>query len=261
MRKKRNYTLYIFIGLILLLSISFFTPFSSTVKNYVFSFTFSLQKTIMNGGNNFLGALEIFQNTEEIKEKNAYLQSKNNTLKAKVAKMEELEKENESLREALNLESKEEKDLVFAEMFGADLLGHQINVRYEGEINTGNPVITSEGILVGTVSSVYKNFAKVDLVTSKKSSFEVKVQNEDNPIGVLQGKENKNLFLDLLPPDKNIKEGDKVITLPREGMTEGGILVGEVIKVYRDSVNPFKQAEVKQFIDHRFLNHLFIIKN
>jgi len=66
------------------------------------------------------------------------------------------------------------------------------------------PVITEEKVLLGRIEEVYRNFSKVMLISNKKSSFDAEVQGKD-VTGLVKGRGNFNLILDLVPYEKKRK--------------------------------------------------------
>ncbi len=260
MRKKRNYLIWVFLLLLAFLLLNIFTPISSRIRNSVFSLTFTVQSVLVDAGSGFFENLEIFQNAKEIREEIRFLRKKNSKLLAKLANLNEIKEENKALRDALNIDVDEKENLVFTQVIGKDLTGDIINVKYKGDIKEGDPVVTSEGVLVGVVEEVYDNFSKIGLITSKNSSFEVRVQNKDEPIGVLEGGGRGNLLLKLLPKDKEVNRGDRVMTLAHEEIGVGGIFIGRILEIEESDIEAFNSATVWQGIDYRYLNHLFVIK-
>ncbi len=246
--------------LIFFILLNVFTPLSSTIKNFVLSSTFSLQRATLNAGNSFFENLDVFQNAKEIKEEIRRLRKENMELLARLSKLKEIKKENEALREILKIDYYTEKEFVFGEVAGKDLAKQHIIVRHERDVQEGDPVITPEGILIGVVEEVHDGFSTVKLITSKGSSFEVKVQNEDEPIGVLEGTGEKTLLLNFLPKDKRVARGDAVVSLAYEKTATSGVLIGRILEVKKNDVEAFNQAIVWQGVDYRYLDYLLIMK-
>lgn len=259
MRKKQNFIVWALPLIVIFLLLNIFTPLSSSIKNSVLSFTFSTQRAMLHSGNDLFKSIEVFQNAKEIKEEIEKLRKENRSLLVNLTEMEEIREENNVLREALNIDFLEEKNLIFSEVIGKDLRTHQILVRHEKAVMEGDPVVTPEGILIGIIEEVHQNFSQVRLITSPESVFEVKVQSEDAPIGVLRGTGERTLFLDLLPKDKKIERGDSVVGLPREGAAMKGIYIGRVREIEDSDVEAFMQAKVSQGIDVRYIDYLFVV--
>ncbi len=260
MRKRRNPFPWVVIGIVFLLVLGVFTPLSSLWKDSVAHISNPVQRFLLQRGNEFFKTFEVFHDAEEIKEEIERLRRENRELEVQLSEMEEIRAENESLREALEVEVLEEKDSVFGEVFGRDLTHHRLLFTHKDEIKKGDPVITPEGVLIGMVDDVLEGHSRVSLITNPESSFEVKVQNEDEPIGLLQGEGSGELLLDLLPKDKKVERGDRVVGVSQEDMPLDGFFIGKVAEVIDDDAEAFKEARVRQGIDPRYLNHLFVIR-
>ena len=259
MRKKRNFFIWTLFLLITFLVLSIFTPLSSTVKNITHSSTFHLQRIFFNVGSSFFQNLEVFQNAKEIKDEIRMLRTENRKLVVDLSILDILKEENKALREILEIEYYDEKEFVFAEVYGRDLFKQQIVVRHGKKVEEGDLVVTPEGVLVGMIEETENDFSTVELITSKGSSLEVKVQNKEEPIGVLEGVGEKNLLLSFLPKDKGVARGDAVVSLAYN-KTAGGIFVGRILEVKDTDVEAFNQATVWQGIDYRYLDYLLIIR-
>ena len=123
---------------------------------------------ISNGVNGFI---DKWVNADTYKAQNDELRELVTQMYERSADYEALQKENEQLREMLQL-SKEHKDLVFSEPCG--IIARNANDMYGGfTINQGSstglslndPVITSVG-LIGRVTDIAPNYAKVSTILS-----------------------------------------------------------------------------------------------
>ncbi len=260
MRKKKNFFVITLFFLFLFLLLNILTPISSGIKNSFFSTTFPIYRATLTAGNGFFGSLEVFQNAREVRREIESLRRENRSLLAKISTLKEIEKENETLRKALDMDLYQEKELVLAKVTGKDFVEQNIIVRHEEKVTKGDLVVTPEGLLVGIVEETNGNFSKIKLITSADSSFQAKVQNEDQPIGVLEGKGKRTLLLNLLPKDKEITRGDMVVGMAHEKESMDGVFVGRVLEVIENDIEAFNQAIVWQGIDHRYLDYLFVIK-
>jgi len=135
-----------------------------------------------------------------------------------------------------------------------------INKGSKDGIANNSPVITQQKTLVGKIGEVYENFSRVILISNKESSFDAKISDPENDIsGVVNGKGNLQLFLDFVPQEKEIKEGDFIVTTSLGGIFPKGLLVGQIGKVLRSDIEPFQQAKIRPAFDIRELETVFII--
>ncbi len=260
MRKKKNFFIITLFFLFLFLLLNVLTPVSSGIRDAFFSTTFPIYRATLTTGSGFFNSLEVFQNAEEVRREIERLRRENRNLLAKLSTLKEIERENETLRKALDMDLYQEKELVLAKVTGKDFVEQNIVVRHEEKIAEGDLVVTPEGLLVGIVEETNDNFSEIKLITSTDSSFQAKVQNEDQPIGVLEGRGERTLLLNLLPKDKEIARGDMVVGMVHEKESMDGVFVGRILEVIENDIEAFNQATVWQGIDHRYLDYLFIIR-
>ncbi len=259
MRKKQNFFIWV-VFLFFILGLSIFTPFSSKIKESAFFLLSPLQKTFLEKGNIFSQYMEIFQNAKDIRNEIEYLRKENRSLFSKISKLSSLREENQVLRDALDVDFFLEKEAIFGEVTGRDFSHGEVIIHHAKAPNEGDIALTSEGVFVGFVSQVFENFSKIELINKEGSSIESVVQNKENPRGVLRGTGGKNLLLDMLPKDKEIKKGDIVAALPEGGGASEAVYVGRVANVEKSDVEAFVRANVWHSIDYKYLDHLFILK-
>jgi rod shape-determining protein MreC len=156
--------------------------------------------------------------------------------------------ENERLREQLKFVRDRSFDRV-----GADVIGRQvdpsestliINVGTDNGVAMHMPVITGNGILIGTIAKVSETYALVRLLTDSQSSVAATINSDDRSIGVVQGGFGISVQMNLIPQNERIVPRDVVIT---SGLTEGiprGLLIGMVESVQREAYQPFQRAVI-----------------
>lgn len=203
------------------------------------------------------------------------LKNENKKLKKQVAELErykqileEYKRENENLRDLLNLKQKNlDYDLEAAEVVGRDP-GNWFNVIM---INKGrddgikeNMAVISDNGLVGHVISSDKNFSKVLLITDDRSSISAMIQRtRDN--GILKGTIDPAppgcVKMVYLPQNAKIVKGDTVISSGLGGIIPKGIVIGKVIEAKKEPYELMQFAIVKPMVDFQKLEHVFVIKN
>jgi len=282
MKSGANYTPRLKIGIIIALLITFFAalnypPINKEIKNFFYLVSSPLQKTLWGAGDRVSDFFESITEIKNLKKEadelsfidtlrcarvNEELRLKIEGLISENAELRELKKENETLRIALGLGLEKEFKLLLAEVIGKDISQDTIliNLGLKDGILKSQPVINQQKVLVGKIGEVYENFAKVILISNKESSFDAKIPESDIQ-GVVRGKENGKLFFDFVPKEKEIKEGDLVVTTALGGIFPSGLLVGELGKVFRSDVEAFQQAEILPTFDINELETLFILIN
>ncbi len=254
------------IGLMVLIIVSLFLLnipfFSAGVRNFFYSLSEPLQNWFWEKGGVVSDFLEMVLRMKKIEQENEKLKSENQELISKNIELEQLRKENEVLRTALNLRPEEEFDLTLSQVIGKETSNDYLIIN-KGSLDGlafGFPVITQEKSLVGRISEVYESISKVKLSTSKDISFDAEILGKEI-YGLAKGEGNLNLLFDLVPREKEINEGDKVITAVLGGNFPRGLLVGEIKEVKKSDVALFQQAEIQPAFSIGEIDYLFIITN
>lgn len=131
-------------------------------------------------------------------------------------------------------------------------------------IRVYDAVVTDRG-LVGQVTKVTRDEAKVTLLTDKESAVTAK-DRSTGAIGTVrhsQGSEDV-LFLDRVSKSKKVNEGDLVITA---GLQQGklpsfypkGIPIGLVTKVGQTDIDPFQDVQVQPLVDFSSLEAVVVL--
>lgn len=200
--------------------------------------------------------------------------SQNDELSAQLTEMykhtldyEELKKENERLREMLELKEKHE-DFLFSEP--CDVNAHNANDLYGGfTISSGSkdglhpndPVMTSKG-LVGRVTTIADNYAKVTTILSPNVNVGVYTM-RTKATGVIENDlssaEKGLCLMSGILKDADIREGDIIFTSGKSGLFPGDILVGTVTEVYNDPNGLSKHALVKPMEDVKSVTSVIVV--
>lgn len=261
-RKKENPNRFFVIFLVLVLIVFLLNLFPGTVRPFFYSFSSPIQKIFWSWGDNcsdFFSGL--FRGVKLEKEKEN-LKLENQRLISEITRLKSLEKENGVLRKALEAGLKEEFVTVFTRIiskeFSKDIL--LIN-KGEGEgIEKGMPVITPEKVLAGRVIETFEGFSKIEIVSNKEFSFDVRVLDKEI-VALAKGQGSAEIMLDLIPKESEIVVGDTVITAGLEESIPADLLVGRVKEVYKEDVKSMQRATVEpEFnLDRNF--YLFVIKS
>jgi len=250
----------IILALAVILIVVNITGFSKKIKNFFYSVSAPIQKIFWHTGNNVSTFFETILEIRNLKQKTDDLEVENQRLLSEIAKLKELSEENAELREALQVGLQKEYNLSFAAIIGKDTSQEFIVIDKGSDngITEKMTVITSQKILIGRVVEVYENFSRVQLISNTKSSFDVKIQDKDIT-GLLKGEGNQRVLLDLVPTDKEISEGDIVMTSELGGIFPAGILIGKVSSVRKSDTKPFQQANLNIFFKLKESDKVFII--
>lgn len=246
---QKRTVIFVIIGVSLVLSLNFF---QKEVKGFFYSVSQPLQKIIWRKGGQNSSFLSAIFEAPNLKKENENLKLRIQELLSGQNKLRELEKENNMLREALGLGLQDEFRLGLSAIIGKDINRDSILIDKGSKdgVSDGLFVITSKKVLVGKIAEVYQNYSRVSLVSDKESFFEAKVSGSDIT-GLVKGLGSSKIFLDFIPKDEEIKEGDLIVAR--------GFLIGLIKEVKKIDVNPFQQAEISPFFSIPALDEVFIV--
>lgn len=209
---------------------------------------------ISNGVNGFI---DKWVNADTYKNQNDELRELVSQMYERSADYEELQRENEQLREMLDL-SKEHKDFVFSDPCSIiarnanDIYGgFTINQGSNSGISLNDPVITSVG-LIGRVTEIAGNYSKVSTILSPQVNVGVYTL-RTKATGVIENDlstaENKQCLMSQILKDADIVPGDVIVTAGQSGLFPEGLMVGTVKEVYNDSNGLSKHAIIEPMED------------
>lgn len=252
----------ILIFAIIVIVILLFNFFQQEVKSFFYFISSPIQRTLWVAGDNISEFFGGIIKSKKIKEENENLKSHNQELLAEIAALTEFKKENEDLRNALGISLNKDFKLVFTQITSKDISQDYIliNKGSEDGLSKDLPVVTSQKVLVGRINEVYNHFSKVMLISDKKSSFDAEILGR-SVYGVVKGKGNFKIGLELVPRESEIKEGDLIVTIYLGGIFPKGILVGQINEIHKSDVEPFQIIDISPSFDIRNSENLFIILN
>lgn len=224
---------------------------------YPFQKTFSIVGRSLDESFAFMGSIGA------MKTENEKLIRENNSLVSEIASLQEAKKENDTLREQLNLAPKDKFDLEAAFVIGQDpqSLGSWIMIGKGSAdgIKPGMPVIVSDGILVGKVDEISPNSSKVSLLTDSGNAVNVS-DLETGAKGLIKGAYGLGMMMDMVAQADVLNQGDTVITSGLGGDIPRGLLVGTIQEVKISSDKLFQQAIVIPRVRYQKLDIVFVIK-
>jgi rod shape-determining protein MreC len=271
-KKKRLWPKILVAGaalFILLLILNFFSP---VVKNTFFILSSPIQKIFWSAGQNSSGFLGSLLNAGAFSKENEKLKSENEKLLVEIASLQSIINANKA-QSNVSLACQDSKfNLLMAVPVGVskdDIL--TINKGLADGISENMPVISQQKALVGRVIKTYKNYSEVMLISNKSSVVNVKVlqqpaasaegSGEPKEVnGVIKGRGNSDIFLDLVPIDDQLNVNDVLVTSALEGSFPKDLLVGKINKIDKNDQNPHQQAQVHAFF-YISTDNIFVITN
>ncbi len=242
--KKIISTLFLsFLCLILLSNLAYSDTLNNSEKGINKILFFFIKKT--KEINNFF--VSIF-NSDSIKIENEKLKEENINLKYSLEKYSQLKEENEILKNALNIEDKNNFNFILANVISRAPLnfyqGFTIDKGKEDNIFLGDIVVWNENILIGEIKELKDKSSFVRAINDKE--FRVAVFVGKNKIeAVLKGGGLRPPLLEMLPSNVILNERDKIFTSGLDEKFPKGLLIGEIKKIENYQNNVFQKAEVE----------------
>jgi len=219
-----------------------FLPFKSVIRN-LFSFFFH-QLTITS---------------QKTLQENEKLRKENVSLRIKIKESQQLEKENEDLKKALNFKSDKEFDLIGVGVLSFSPSSWQrhllINAGTDIGLEKGLLAVDQEGKLIGKITEVKKTFSHLLLVNDPNFNLSVFVGELGS--GLLKGNLTGAKIL-YIEEDEAIKKGDRVWV--RASSSPSAIEVGKVKRIRKGTNQLFCDITVELASEGAFFDKVFILK-
>ena len=204
------------------------------------------------------------------------LLEENESLRQEVAELRQGERqaqldreENALLRELMGLRE-QRRDFVFE---SAKILEHSdtnwtstltLDRGTNCDIAVNDCVVSSEGYLVGVVSEVGANWARVLTVIDTDTELGARIF-RTSEVAVAEGDftlmGQKRLKLSYLPPAASLLAGDYIVTSGLGGYYPSGLVIGKVASVKTDDDGLAQYAVIAPMTDFDALTEVFVIKD
>ncbi len=201
---------------------------------------------------------DIQEENQQLKEENEKLKQQITSLTLSANELQELEE----LSKVLNYNGiSGTDDIVSADVISMDGTNWMniftINAGSENGIKEGDVVICGDG-LVGRISSVGRNWAKVISIIDESSKISFKVSGNLKLIGIVESSSDGELSGFMLDDQAKVSEGDKIITSGL-GTYPAGITIGKITKVKYDSNAQLQRVDIKSSVDFMSLQKVSVI--
>ena len=198
----------------------------------------------------------------DLEKQNKILAEKVRGLYVSKSQVKALTRENTMLREQLGLVGEREEEMTpsFVISYDPNNLFFSLGISrgQQDGINKGMPVLLSDGILVGKIREAEQQTASLLPVVDSRSKINAEVVNS-GATGIVTGEHNLALVMDMIPQDKEVKEGDLIVTSGIGQLFPRGLLLGEVEEVSTSNNALFQKAKVKPLFNFRDLRLVFVI--
>lgn len=229
-----------------------------------------VQKVIYTAGEKMKSGIDFFASFSGVKEENDQLKAENIKLQNQLVGYNTYKTENEQLKQELNFKNKnEQEDYNYV---GADIIGQSGGSFYDGYIiNRGSDsgimqdmIVISGNELVGVVTEVYSNWAKVQTIASPNTAVAATVEQTNEVSGIVKGYNDPASREPLvqiynLPVNSTIKTGDTILTSGLGGIYPKGIRIGTVANINTDNVKVSKSAIIKPFANFGSLTQVVVV--
>ncbi|MDD1792047.1 rod shape-determining protein MreC [Enterovibrio makurazakiensis] len=175
---------------------------------------------------------------------------------------DQMEQENQRLRELLGSPFVRDERKMVAEVMAVDSdpYKHQVMID-KGRTNgvyEGQPVINERGI-VGQVSYVGAHNSRVLLITDPTHAIPVQVVRNDVRVIAAGRGQTDNIQLENIPSSADIEPGDMLVTSGLGGVFPEGYPVAKVTSFSFDNRRPFAQVDSKPEVQFDRLRYLLLV--
>lgn len=218
-----------------------------------------LQTIFRPVGNFFAG----FTKVPSLRARVADLERENAELRAEEEQVQDIGRENESLRRQLALKQQFASfTTLTAGVIGVGPSNFErvvfIDRGSRDGVTKNTPVIAGEG-LAGRVTAVGRSTAEVLLIVDRSSGVAARLAT-NGETGIVSGQGGSALDLELLDPAAKVVVGDKVLTSGYDkGLFPPGIPIGTVTSAPPVRDNLTRHATVQPFVDFSRLDYVLLI--
>jgi len=257
-------TLFILCALIVVLMIINIIPgLVKGLGNFVYKIFSPFERIFSNAGKGIVGFFQILISIGDLNKQNLALQEKNTTLESEIAKLNEVEKENLVLKNALNISKSGQPIKEVALIVGKDIQGTQdwilINKGSKQGILRDMIVLSPENALVGRINEVSSDFSKVMLITYKDSAIAGILENQRIE-GLIKKSDKGGLFMDFIPKTEKFELGERIITSGMDNLYPKGILIGTIENIDPSDNQIFQKITITPAVNFSKLEQVIIIK-
>lgn len=250
------------LAVILLLIFFNFKGWLGTPKNIAYLVSAPFLKSFWWLSDNAAAGFKIFTSLKDLISENNKLSQENQKLWRQNSELKEIAKENEILRQRLELGKIQGHKFILAKIVGLNpQLGQYYLIgkgRSDG-IEQGLAVVTANNFLVGRIIEIEQQNAKVLLISDGNSAVNALTQ-EGRVSGIVKGSPGAGLTMELIPINKEIKIGETVLTSGRDDNLPAGLIIGKISEVILKEADIFQKATIQPAVNFGELENIFIIK-
>jgi rod shape-determining protein MreC len=237
------------------------TGVSAGLRSATVTLTTPFQRFMTWVSSPFVGSWRFLSGLGTLSKRNADLTKQVADLNLKLARLQELEAENSTLKKLAAIEPPPPGRTAQAGVIGYVPGGWErgliIDVGRAKGVRPGAPVMVAEGV-VGEVVRVGLGGAEVRLITDPRGGTGGLIQ-QTRDIGVVRGSVTGDLYLRYVPHDSTVKRGDTIVTSGLGGVFPKGLLIGTVKSVADSQAGLYKDIAVRSRVDFRRLERVVVL--
>lgn len=197
----------------------------------------------------------------------AKLEAEVGRLTAANAKLQELEDENNKLRQQLNFFAPEKYKYLMANVVSQPaLLGAAeaekdlvIDKGSKDGLRAGLAVVNEDGLIIGKIIETKDRLSRVCLITNYNCRLAATVQNQTRTVGLTDGNLGLTIKMSFIPQSEKINLGDTVITSGLGGSIPRGLVIGKVIQVDNRSNEIWQELNIEPLLNLDNLTFVAVI--
>jgi rod shape-determining protein MreC len=260
---NKKYFFIVITLVVALVVLNILPNFSSALGNFLFKIFSPVEKFFIRIGDRVLAFFEVLISIRDLGKQNIDLRQKNLELEAELTQLKQVEQENQTLRQGLEISKKDQIIIEIAFVVGKDVQGVGDWILIDKGKNQGiekdMTVISSEMALVGKIMQVMPGFSKVMLITNKESVVAAIIEGERNE-GLVKKEEKGRLFMDFIPRSEGLEIDERIITSGMDNIYPKGILIGKIESIDLSQNQLFQKITITPAVDFSKLEEVFIVK-
>ena len=240
--------------------------YRSLAKNIVGTVTMPVRWVATTIGNAFEGFGKYFGNMKALNKENEALIEENKALKEQLQNAELLERENERLRDYLDMKNKYpsfamEEGMIISHSSGNYITNFTLNRGTLHGIETNMPVVTKDGI-VGYVVEVGLNWCMVSTLIETATSVGAYIPRSE-VVGIVSGdysmRQEGTCKIGYIDAEADVQVGDTVYSSGTGSVYPADLKIGTVTSIEVDEYNRTLVATVTPAVDFSSLKWVMVI--
>lgn len=238
------------------------------IEDLALRFVVPVQGKLTSLANSLSDLTQTTRDFRELRRRNEDLQSLADSLMIENVRLKEIESENEALRRLLNFTQANPTHSYKAAEVKGRVIGRDpsnflsyliIDLGSQQGIEKGMPVVAERG-LVGRITDVGSNWAKVMLIIDPSSSVNALIQSS-RATGVVEGHVGGSLVMKYIPQGETVNVNDIVLTSGLGGNFPKKLIIGQVTTVQQRDIEMFQEAHIRPTVDFNNLEIVLVITN